>query len=49
MQMKRAVALLSTGCGKTQAHPQGPSRLLRNPLAVNELCDSLRANCSFQD
>ncbi len=47
MPMKRAVALMSTGYAKSQAHPQGGSRLLRNPLAVNELCYSLRANCSF--
>jgi hypothetical protein len=46
--MKRAAALLSAVCEKTQAHPEGASRLFREPMGVNELYDSLPGNCSFQ-
>jgi hypothetical protein len=46
--MKRAAALLSAVCEKTQAHPEGASRLFRKPMGVNELYDSLPGNCSFQ-
>jgi hypothetical protein len=41
--------LLSAVCEKTQAHPEGASRLFRKPMGVNELYDSLPGNCSFQD
>jgi hypothetical protein len=40
--------LLSAVCEKTQAHPEGASRLFRKPMGVNELYDSLPGNCSFQ-
>jgi hypothetical protein len=46
--MKRAAALLSSVCEKTQAHPEGASRLFRKPMGVNERYDSLPGNCSFQ-